>query len=88
MFFILISDCWAETKYDPSLFRNMKWRCIGPSRVGRVTAVTGVQSQPFVYYMGATGGGVWKTENAGLTWENVSDGYFNTGSVSAIAVAD
>src|SRR6266581_1185465 len=64
------------------------WRSIGPYRGGRVTAVAGVATQPFVYYMGATGGGVWKTEDAGVTWNNVSDGFFRTGSVGAIAVAE
>ncbi len=44
--------------------------------------------KPQLYYMGATGGGVWKTENAGLTWENISDGFFNVGTIGAIAVAE
>ena len=65
----------------------LKWRSIGPYRGGRVTAVAGVATQPLVYYMGATGGGVWKSEDAGGTWSNVSDGFFRTGSVGAIAVA-
>ena len=46
----------------------MQYRLVGPSRGGRVTAVTGVRSQPNVFYMGATGGGVWKTENYGASW--------------------
>jgi photosystem II stability/assembly factor-like uncharacterized protein len=66
----------------------MKWRCIGPYRGGRVTAVAGVPGKPFVYYFGATGGGVWKTEDAGLNWLPISDGYFKTGSVGAIAVSE
>ena len=49
--------------------------------------MTGVPSQPFTFYMGSTGGGVWKTENAGATWRNVSDGFFRTGSIGALAVA-
>ncbi len=65
----------------------LRWRSIGPYRGGRVTAVAGVASQPLVYYMGAAGGGVWKTEDAGMTWNNISDGFFRTGSVGAIAVA-
>jgi len=77
----------AGTKVDLSQFKAMKWRCVGPYRGGRVTCVTGVSGQPLVYYFGATGGGVWKSEDAGLNWRNVSDGYFNTGSVGAIAVA-
>ena len=54
---------------------------------GRVTAVAGIASQPLVYYMGATGGGVWKTDDAGTTWNNVSDGFFRTGSVGAVSVS-
>ncbi|HTL09601.1 MAG TPA: hypothetical protein VL307_15120, partial [Chitinophagaceae bacterium] len=66
----------------------LKWRNIGPFRGGRSVTSCGVLNNPQVYYMGTTGGGVWKTENAGLTWFNISDGYFKTGSVGAVAVAD
>ncbi|MCK4430781.1 MAG: glycosyl hydrolase, partial [Candidatus Aminicenantes bacterium] len=55
---------------------------------GRVTAVAGVYSQAFTYYFGATGGGVWKTEDGGLNWKPVSDGFFKTGSVGAIAISE
>src|SRR5207244_3371342 len=71
----------------PRLDGALRWRSIGPYRGGRVTAVAGIARQPLVYYMGATGGGVWKTDDAGLTWTNVSDNFFRTGSVGAIAVA-
>jgi photosystem II stability/assembly factor-like uncharacterized protein len=86
-----VSESLAQTSafvYDSTLYRAMQWRNIGPFRGGRVCAVAGVPSQPFTYYFGATGGGVWKTEDAGLTWKNISDGFFKTGSVGAIAVAD
>lgn len=73
---------------EPRLLEAMEWRNVGPFRGGRVTAVTGVPAQPLTFYMGATGGGVWKTTDAGTTWRNVSDGYFNTGSVGALAVAE
>jgi photosystem II stability/assembly factor-like uncharacterized protein len=73
---------------EPRLDGAFRWRSIGPYRGGRVTAVAGVARQPLVYYMGATGGGVWKTEDAGGAWTNVSDTFFKTGSVGAIAVAD
>lgn len=73
---------------DESLYSAMKWRCIGPYRGGRVTAVAGVPSKPYTYYFGACGGGVWKSEDGGLSWENISDGYFNTGSVGAVAVSE
>ncbi len=68
-------------------WKYLKYRSIGPYRGGRVTAVTGVVGQPNVFYYGATGGGVWKTTDAGRTWLPVSDGYFRTGSVGSIAVA-
>ena len=77
-----------KNSYDESLYKAMKWRCIGPYRGGRVTAVAGVPSQPFIYFFGATGGGVWKTEDGGLTWNSVSDGYFKTGAVGAVAVSE
>ncbi len=78
----------AAFQFDTTLVRAMQWRNIGPFRGGRVDAVTGVTSSPLVYYFGATGGGVWKTEDAGITWKNISDGFFKTGSVGAIAVAE
>lgn len=69
-------------------FNGLKWRNIGPFRGGRSVAVAGVVDQPLTYYMGTTGGGVWKTVNAGNTWKNISDGYFKTGSVGAIGVSE
>jgi photosystem II stability/assembly factor-like uncharacterized protein len=83
---VLVSAQTAEP-IKPAAIQGLAWRNIGPFRGGRVTTVAGVPSQPAVYYMGATGGGVWKTEDAGLSWTNVSDGFFKTGSVGAIAVA-
>ncbi len=65
----------------------LKWRNIGPFRGGRVTAVAGHQDQLFTYYMGVTGGGVWKTEDGGAHWRNISDGFFKTSSVGAITVS-
>ncbi|HQR45144.1 MAG TPA: glycosyl hydrolase [Thermoanaerobaculia bacterium] len=67
---------------------GMKFRCIGPFRGGRVTAVAGVRGQPMVFYFGGTGGGVFKTTDGGATWEPVSDKDFRTGSVGAIAVSE
>lgn len=71
-----------------SIFKPVKWRSIGPFRGGRSVAGTGVVGDPKTYYMGVTGGGLWKTEDMGLSWRCISDGYFKTGSVGAIAVAD
>jgi photosystem II stability/assembly factor-like uncharacterized protein len=65
----------------------LEWRCIGPFRGGRVVAVAGSYHEPNVFYFGAVAGGVWKTSDAGTYWECVSDGFFNTASVGALAVA-
>jgi photosystem II stability/assembly factor-like uncharacterized protein len=61
---------------------------IGPARGGRVTAVTGVNQEPRTFYMGASGGGVWKTTDAGITWHSISDQSFATASIGALDVAD
>lgn len=68
------------------VYKGIEWRSIGPFRGGRASSATGVPGKPNVFYMGATGGGVWKTENGGQTWKNVSDGYFG-GSIGAVAVS-
>lgn len=68
-------------------FAPLKYRSIGPFRGGRSVGATGVIGDPLTYYMGTTGGGVWKTTDAGQRWHNVSDGYFGTGSVGAVAVS-
>ncbi len=73
---------------NDSLFSSVKWRNIGPFRGGRSVASSGVIGQPLTYYMGSTGGGIWKTTDAGISWKNISDGFFKTGSVGAIAVAE
>ncbi len=75
-------------QYDTLLYNKMKWREIGPFRGGRSVAVTGVPSQPYTFYFGATGGGIWKTEDGGSTWINISDGYLKVGIVGALAVAE
>lgn len=71
-----------------AFFKPVKWRSIGPFRGGRANAGTGVVGDPKTYYMGTTGGGVWKTGDMGISWRNVSDGYFKTGTIGAIAVAE
>ncbi len=73
---------------SPGGLSDLRFRMVGPSRGGRVTAVAGVTDQPSTFYMGSTGGGVWKTTTAGAGWENVSDGFFATASIGAIDVAD
>ena len=65
----------------------LRWRCIGPARGGRSVAVAGDPSDPLVFYFGACAGGVWKTVDGGIYWRCVSDGYFTSAPVGAIAVA-
>ncbi len=67
---------------------SVTWRCIGPYRGGRSIAVAGHPTERAVFYFGACVGGVWKTDDGGTYWENVSDGFFNTASVGAVAIAD
>lgn len=68
-------------------FSDLDYRYVGPSRGGRVTAVAGHATHPYTFYMGGTGGGVFKTDDYGNTWYPVSDGYFETGSIGSIRVA-
>ena len=75
------------TKYNEQYYDAIEWRNIGPFRGGRSAAVTGVANKPNLYYFGATGGGVWKTTDAGNTYTNISDGFFG-GSVGAVAVSE
>jgi len=75
-------------KYDTTLYNKMQWREIGPFRGGRSIAVAGHKDQPYTYYFGATGGGIWKTEDGGNTWGNISDGYLKVGIVGSLAVAE
>ena len=78
----------ADDTAPSETLKAMKYRMVGPYRGGRVTAVTGIPGQPFVYYFGSTGGGVWKTTDAGQTWNNVTDGFINTASIGAVAVSE
>ena len=84
----------AQTQKDTSInapdtwFKPVKWRNIGPFRGGRSVTASGVVGDMHTYYMGTTGGGLWKTTDMGLNWANISDGFFTTGSVGAVAVAE
>jgi photosystem II stability/assembly factor-like uncharacterized protein len=71
----------------PDAYQALHWRNVGPFRGGRTTAVTGVVGHPDTFYIGSSGGGVWKTENAGADWHNISDGFIKVGSIGAITVA-
>ncbi|HSD32446.1 MAG TPA: glycosyl hydrolase [Gemmatimonadales bacterium] len=86
---VLCSSAAAQTptRLDTAVYSGLRWREIGPFRGGRVAAVAGDPVHPLVFYMGATGGGVWKTANAGLSWEPIADSALGSGSIGAIAVA-
>ncbi len=77
----------SVVSFDSSTLATMSWRNIGPWRGGRSVAVTGIASQPMTYFAGYTGGGLWRTDDAGISWRNISDGFFRSSSVGAIAVA-
>ena len=78
----------TKTDNNDRLFKPMKWRSIGPFRGGRSVCGTGVVGDPKTYYMGTTGGGLWKTDDMGISWRNISDGFFKTGTIGAIAVSE
>ncbi len=85
---VFCEEGYAQDGEDPfvQLYSDMTYRCIGPFRGGRSAAVTGVPGAPNTFYFGGTGGGVWKSENGGVSWENISDGFFG-GSIGAVAVS-
>ena len=82
---LLTSMAFAQLAND--YFKPLKYRNIGPYRGGRSVSATGVIGDPLTYYMGTTGGGLWKTTDGGQRWDNISDGFFEMGSVGAIAVS-
>ncbi|GAA4970488.1 WD40/YVTN/BNR-like repeat-containing protein [Algibacter aquimarinus] len=86
LLFFSITSLFAQDL--ETYFKPLKYRHIGPFRGGRSVATSGVINNPLTYYMGSTGGGLWKTKDAGQRWENISDGYFKTGSVGAVAVSE
>ncbi|MEQ9443393.1 MAG: hypothetical protein RIG62_30420 [Cyclobacteriaceae bacterium] len=92
--FLIVAICISvgafaqEASMNMEPLEGMAYRNVGPLRGGRVTTVAGIPSQPSVFYMGSTGGGVWKTTDYGQNWNNVSDGYFQSPSTGAIRVAE
>ena len=86
LLFILSLSLFAQDANE--YFNTLKYRNIGPFRGGRSVTASGVVNDPLTYYMGTTGGGLWKTEDAGAHWTNISDGYFKTGSVGAVTVSE
>lgn len=87
--FVLPNDIAAQENPSSTeaFLKSFEYRCIGPNRGGRVTAVAGTAAEPSTFYMGSTGGGVWKTEDFGINWKNISDPYFKSPSIGAIRVA-
>jgi photosystem II stability/assembly factor-like uncharacterized protein len=77
----------ATSAFDTTVFQAISWRNIGPSRGGRANAIVGIPSMPLTYFVGYTGGGLWRTDNAGISWRNISDGQFKTSTIGAIAIA-
>lgn len=91
LLFLHIQPSYGQKITTSDLAENQlnafQFRCVGPSRGGRVTAVAGVNGDEGLFYMGSTGGGVWKTTDYGSNWSNISDGFFSTASIGAIRVA-
>ncbi len=73
--------------FDSKLYGGLKWRNVGPHRGGRSAAVVGVPNKPNLYYAGITGGGVFRSTDAGNSWENITDGFFG-GSIGAVMVSE
>src|SRR5690242_1320043 len=74
--------------FDPALFGVWKWRSVGPRLGGRSLAAHGSSSRPLEYYFGATGGGVWKTTDGGITWAPVTDGFLKSSSIGSLGVCE
>src|SRR4249919_1622104 len=92
IFFLLPALTIAQRGAQPANasagpFGALRWRSLGPDRGGRSIAVAGSDARPYEYYMGATGGGLWKTTDAGITWKPVTDGLINHSSIGAVAVS-
>jgi photosystem II stability/assembly factor-like uncharacterized protein len=87
MVFFLLATSLLVGQSAEEYFEPLKYRNIGPFRGGRSNCASGVVGDPMTYYMGTTGGGLWKSHNGGQHWYNISDGFFETGSVGAVAVS-
>jgi photosystem II stability/assembly factor-like uncharacterized protein len=82
------SEGQSKTLIPDSLFKDLKWRNVGPFRGGRSNTITGVVGNDRRFYAGYTGGGVWRTDDGGISWHNISDSFFKTGSIGMIAVSE
>jgi photosystem II stability/assembly factor-like uncharacterized protein len=77
----------ANATVDPAHLQALSYRMVGPYRGGRATALSGIPDQPHTFFMGSTGGGVWRTDDAGDTWNNLTDGQLEAGGIGALAIA-
>ena len=82
------NSSYSQEISTEQLYESLEWKFAGPYRGGRSTAVSGVISKPYTFFMGTTGGGVWKTTDAGNNWKNISDGQITVGSIGAISVSE
>ncbi len=82
------NSSYSQEISTEQLYESLEWKFAGPYRGGRSTAVSGVISKPYTFYMGTTGGGVWKTTDAGNNWKNISDGQITVGSIGSISVSE
>lgn len=85
---LLSTSALDAQQYDERLFDMLSWQNVGIDRGGRSTGVGGSDSRPLEYYFGATGGGLWKTNDGGTTWRPVTDGQITSASVGAVAVCE
>src|SRR2546423_11375403 len=87
-FFALVVAAQSQSSVDPTVFKGLRYRMVGPNRGGRVTTVTGVPSQPKTFYMGVASGGLFRTTDGGLNWFPITDGKVPLGSTGSVAVAE
>ena len=85
LIFFCICITLNAQQYNETFFSNLEWRNIGPNRGGRSLSALGSPGRPNEYYFGATGGGLWKTTDAGNTWFPVTDGQLSSSSIGAVA---
>src|SRR5450830_640550 len=83
----LLSAVAAAQSFDTTAFASLRWREIGPYRGGRSVAVAGSAKRPYEYWMGTTGGGVFKTTDGGMNWGPATDRYFG-GTIGALAQSE
>ena len=78
----------AQEAFSEELWSSLSWRNVGPPRGGRSIAAAGSAARPFEYYMGTTGGGLWKTDDGGQNWRPVTDGQIGSASIGAVQVCE